>query len=89
VVASGVGGIPEVIRDGYNGLLVEPEEPLLLAKAIARVIGDGALAQSLHEAALAEGARYSWERVAQELVAVYDNVHAHTPQHVPQTVTAS
>ncbi|MGI8708887.1 MAG: glycosyltransferase family 4 protein [Actinomycetota bacterium] len=89
VVASGVGGIPEVIRDGYNGLLVEPEEPLLLAKAIARVIGDGALAQSLHEAALAEGARYSWERVAQELVAVYDNVRAHTPQHVSQTVTAS
>lgn len=90
VVASRVGGIPEVIRDGYNGLLVEPDQPLLLAQAIARVIRDGVLARSLRNAALKEGARYSWERVAQELVAVYDNVLAHAPQRVLHgVVTAS
>ncbi len=80
VVASRVGGIPEVIQDGYNGLLVEPEQPLQLAKAIARVIRDDALARSLREAALAEGTQYSWERVAHELVAVYEDVLAHVPQ---------
>ncbi|MDQ3619418.1 MAG: glycosyltransferase family 4 protein, partial [Actinomycetota bacterium] len=89
VVASRVGGIPEVIQDGYNGLLVEPEQPLPLAKTITRVIRDGALARSLREAALTEGTQYSWERVAQELVAVYDNVLAQAPQHIFRTATAN
>ena len=89
VVASRVRGIPEIIQDGYNGLLVEPEQPLLLARSIERVIRDGAVAQSLREAARSEGTRYSRDRVAQELVAVYDEVLAHVPQRVPDTLVSA
>jgi glycosyltransferase involved in cell wall biosynthesis len=40
VVATNVVGIPEVIEDGTNGLLVEPENPVALAAAIKRILSD-------------------------------------------------
>jgi glycosyltransferase involved in cell wall biosynthesis len=47
VVAARVGGLPEVVRDGETGLLVEPENPPALAAAVTRVLGDAALRTSL------------------------------------------
>lgn len=38
VVATRVGGIPEVMRDGVHGLLVEPRQPIALADAIQRLL---------------------------------------------------
>lgn len=43
VVASAVGGIPEIIQQGENGILVEPENPAALAEAIIRVLEDEGL----------------------------------------------
>jgi len=43
VVASGVGGIPEVVEHGREGWLVEPDDPRALATALSSLIGDGAL----------------------------------------------
>jgi glycosyltransferase involved in cell wall biosynthesis len=43
VVASNVGGIPEVVVDGETGLLVEPGQPELLAAAIVRLANDAEL----------------------------------------------
>ena len=51
-IASRVGGIVDLVRDGENGLLVPPQDPQALADALVRVLSDGALA-----ARLAEGAR--------------------------------
>lgn len=42
VVASAVGGIPELVRDGVTGLLVPPESPSALARAIAVLIAQPA-----------------------------------------------
>jgi N-acetyl-alpha-D-glucosaminyl L-malate synthase BshA len=42
VVASAVGGLPEVVRDGVTGLLVPPAQPRELARAIAALLGDEA-----------------------------------------------
>ena len=44
VVATEVGGVPEIVRDGENGLLVPPGDPEALAAAIRRLIADPALA---------------------------------------------
>lgn len=47
IVASRAGGIPEAVRDGENGLLVEPGDPAGLAAAIGRVLADPELARRL------------------------------------------
>jgi len=47
VIASSVGGIPEMISDRVNGLLVPPGDPLALAAAIDSAIGDQSLYKQL------------------------------------------
>jgi glycosyltransferase involved in cell wall biosynthesis len=50
VVASNVGGIPEMIEDGVTGLLVPPRDPDALAAAIVRLLTDHPLADTLGRA---------------------------------------
>jgi glycosyltransferase involved in cell wall biosynthesis len=47
VVASNVGGIPDLVRDGETGLLVEAHAPAALARALARLLDDRELAARL------------------------------------------
>jgi glycosyltransferase involved in cell wall biosynthesis len=51
VIATSVGGVPEVVRDGENGLLVPPNDPAALAEAIRRLVGDPGLRERLAAAA--------------------------------------
>jgi glycosyltransferase involved in cell wall biosynthesis len=53
VIGARVGGIPDLIEDGSNGLLVEPGEVEALADAIVRVLGERALAERLARGAQA------------------------------------
>jgi glycosyltransferase involved in cell wall biosynthesis len=50
VVATNVGGIPEMIDDGVTGLLVPPRDPIALAAAITRVLTDHPFADTLARA---------------------------------------
>jgi glycogen synthase len=59
VVASRVGGIPDLVVDGVNGLLVEPEDTQALADALVRVLTDGALAERLGAQAQASAALWT------------------------------
>ena len=47
VVATRVGGVPEVITDGSDGFLVEPCRPDLMAEKIMRIAGDRELRKEL------------------------------------------
>ena len=47
VVASSVSGIPELVGDGHNGLLVKPDDPLALADAITRLLHEPQLCADL------------------------------------------
>lgn len=47
VIASNVGGIPEVIRDGNNGFLVNPDDPNLLAEKILLLLGNDELRKTM------------------------------------------
>lgn len=72
VIASGVGGIPDLIRDGVNGLLVPPAAPRELAGALAALLADPELAARLGRAARATVAeRYTLERAMERLEQVY------------------
>lgn len=65
IVASNVGGIPEIIEHGVNGLLVPPGDPQALAAAIQELIDDPERAKRLGEAAR----RTAFERFSAEAMA--------------------
>jgi glycosyltransferase involved in cell wall biosynthesis len=75
VVASATGGIPDVVTDGVNGLLVPPGDAIALADALECVLTSNSLA-----AALAEGARQTaagllnWDQIAERLLSSYHKV---------------
>jgi glycosyltransferase involved in cell wall biosynthesis len=51
VVATRVGGLPEVVQDGVHGFLIPPRDPVGLADALARLLEDEPLRRRLGEAA--------------------------------------
>ena len=72
VVATSVGGIPDLVRHGVNGLLVPPREPAELAKALRTLLDDPQLAERLgREARATVVARYTPERAVERLEQVY------------------
>lgn len=66
-IATNVGGVPEIVADGENGLLVPPGDPAALAGAIRRFLGDGSLRNRLAAAAAPSAERFSPERVYGQL----------------------
>ena len=73
-------GVTDCLRDGENGLLVEPGDLDAQAAALERLLGDAALRVRLAEAALQECRRtYSWTAVGREIMALYDRVAATAP----------
>ncbi len=63
VIASAVGGVPEVVRDGENGLLVPAGDSEALAAAIRRLLGDDELRARLAAAAAPSVESYGAERL--------------------------
>lgn len=73
VIASDVGGIPDVIQDGDTGLLVPQQDPQALADAIARVLRDPELAHRIGQAGYERARDYfSWARITAQLVEEYE-----------------
>lgn len=72
VVASAVGGIPDVVQHEVNGLLVPPGDPLSLAHALLRLIGDGQLRARLGKTAQETSAQYDWGLLGRKLDRIYD-----------------
>jgi len=71
VVATDIPGYREVIRDGVEGLLVPPDDPVALAAAIGRVLDEPDLAHGLVDAGRERARTYSWSEVVPRLEAVY------------------
>ena len=77
ILATAVGGVPELIDHGVNGLLVPPDDPKALAAAILRLEGDPALRKRLaDEARLRAAEQFTAERFAAETGALYEKVLA-------------
>jgi len=75
IVSCHAVGVMDCLRDGENGLLVQPGDVPALAAALRRMIGDPALRRRLAQAALAEcRATYGWEPVGRQIMQVYAGV---------------
>lgn len=73
VVATAVGGIPEVIASGTDGLLVPPADPVALAAGIVRLLQDPGLRQRMGEAGHRTVAdRFSIDAMVRRIERVYD-----------------
>ncbi|MEZ5126559.1 MAG: glycosyltransferase [Thermoleophilia bacterium] len=84
VVASGLAGYDEVIRNGENGLLVPPRRPRAVAAALTRILDDVDLRQRLARGARDSSRRYDWEEVVSEVELVYEEVAARRRQALPR-----
>jgi glycosyltransferase involved in cell wall biosynthesis len=74
IVATRVGGIPEVVRDESEALLVPPENPAALAAALTRILRDHELRYRLPKAARARVAAFTWERAAKRYEKLYESL---------------
>ncbi len=75
VVATRVGGIPDLIENGRNGILVEPEKPIEIANAVLRLLRNRTYAAKLaREARFTVESGHSWEKCALRVANVYRHV---------------
>lgn len=79
VVASATGGIPDIVKDGENGLLVPPGDAVALANALERVLTSQQLAKTLADGAKATAmGLMNWDRIADELLSNYRRLIDHS-----------
>jgi glycosyltransferase involved in cell wall biosynthesis len=74
IVASRVGGIPEIVLDGETGLLVPPDRPAALATALQQLRNDPALGRQLGAAGRRRVEQFSWERIAPKFLALFEEL---------------
>jgi phosphatidylinositol alpha-mannosyltransferase len=73
VLADGPG-FRSVVQDGCEGVMVPPRDPAAWADATIALLGDPARRAAMREAGLLTAARYAWPRVADQTLAVYEQV---------------
>jgi glycosyltransferase involved in cell wall biosynthesis len=79
VVASRVQGLAEVVRDGETGVLVPPDDPAALARAVAELLDDPQRADGLAEAGLADASsRFSVTTYRSRIAAALDRLPSGT-----------
>jgi glycosyltransferase involved in cell wall biosynthesis len=73
-ISTNVGGLPDMVCDGYNGLLVPPKDAEALAEAMSRLIVNTDLRNKLTSGASDYGnTELSWDLVARQTSAVYES----------------
>jgi glycosyltransferase involved in cell wall biosynthesis len=80
VVASRIAGIPDVVEDGTNGLLVAAGDADALAEALHRLFADRELRATLEAAAIERARSLSWRSYGDRLLAAYERVAAEAPK---------
>ncbi len=74
VIASRIGGIPDLVDDGRSGLLVEPGDPLALRLAIEQLVANPDLRQSMGQAALRKVVEFQASTVVPRIESVYEKL---------------
>jgi len=74
VVGANRGGIPDIVNDGTNGCLFDPDQPNSLITAVQRLLGNPATRAELRRAARLEAERWGWAGATSQLRNYYRQV---------------
>ncbi len=74
VIASEVGGLAFLVRDGYNGSHVPVREPAALAEKICALLTNPEKRAEMSANAIQTAHEYSWARIADRLLAIFEDV---------------
>lgn len=74
VVATRVGGIPDIIKDGETGLLVRPDNVQAAADVLEQLLEDMQLREHLAKAAIQHAREYDWSTIAKQYANVYEEM---------------
>ena len=88
VVSTNVGGVPHLLSDGTDALLVPPGDPEAMAAAVRRVLGEEGLAARLSAAARARVLEMDWSRVLPRWEAILLGAGVREPAAAPAATPA-
>jgi glycosyltransferase involved in cell wall biosynthesis len=74
IVGSDLGGIPDIVKDGENGLLAKPGDQQSLANVLLRLLKDDDLRQKMGNNGRKKVEDYSWDKIAKETENLYKDI---------------
>ena len=74
IVGSNLGGIPDIVKDGKNGLLAKPSNPKSLADALLQLLENEDLRKRMGDNGLKRVKDYSWDEITRETEQLYRNI---------------
>jgi phosphatidylinositol alpha-1,6-mannosyltransferase len=81
VVAGRSGGVPDAVREGETGVLVDPDDPGAVAQAVVALLGDGERRAALGAAGRrAVETYYNWDRVVRDVRRIEDELTTERPR---------
>jgi glycosyltransferase involved in cell wall biosynthesis len=88
VVATRVGGIPDIIEDGANGYLVDTKNQEQIAEVLLKLLQNETLREEMSDNNRKEAEKYSWNTVAATLEGVYQK-SLRTSEQLPEHAFAA
>lgn len=82
VVASQVGGLAFLVKDGVTGFVVPGGEPEMLANTLTRLVLEPELREKLGSQAADYARNYSWEKITSKMIKIYDQLVQGQPEPV-------
>ncbi|NQE05076.1 D-inositol-3-phosphate glycosyltransferase [ANME-1 cluster archaeon GoMg1] len=73
VVATSLGGIPDLVKNGETGFLVKPADVEALAGKITEIVNNDSLWSIMSDNCLKEVKRYSWDNIIRQIEGVYES----------------
>ena len=74
VIGTDVGGIPDIIQDGFNGLLILPKDSQAIVEAVVKIFSDPVLARKLAQNAQTTVQKFAWPNIVSQVDDLYQKV---------------
>lgn len=75
IVTTNVGGLPEIVKDGENGFIVEPKNPEALAEKIILLLNNRDLCENISNINKENAKNYSWNEITDKLEKTYQEAY--------------